>query len=203
MHYQSLRFPRWDSAEHVRQMSMKPAVFWGQVSSVCQAAMTALQKKEKYEFNCIFCCFSSWLASQVRRNSHHLFLFCTPLSRWDEFSINKWHTINHALFSLTAYVKWYSAEQVLESFSHLKLYFSSFFLRLCIYQSLTLQPFLQLSLGFRFGFSLEHKKYTEQQEDEWEQGSNTAHLPWNNNPRGGALWKTFTVSGDWKCSISG
>lgn len=147
-------------------MSMKPAVFWGQVSSGCQAATGASPP-----LNCILC---SRLASQVRENFLHLFLCCsTLLSRRDELSINKWHMINHALFSLTARVKWRSAVPQESFFSLSKLFL--FFYVYCVFLwAKHFCPFSRFHQGFTF---VAHIKFTERCKNEWDKASNNARLP--------------------------
>lgn len=106
--------------------------------------------------NCILTSFCSCLASQVRVNFLHLFLFCsTLLSRRDELSRNKWHMINHVLFSLTACVKWRSAVPQEGFFFSLQNVFSVLFLffYICVFLwAWHSCPFCSFHQGFRFGF---------------------------------------------------
>lgn len=134
-------------------MSMKPAVFWGQVSSVCQAATGAFLPPKRYCFQAFVTC----LASQVRVNFLHLFLRHSTLrSRQEEFSLNKWHMINHAPFCLTACVKVRSGCATRKVFLSLKsCFFGVLFLFFYICVPLWAWrscPFSSFHRGFWFGF---------------------------------------------------
>lgn len=162
---------------------MRPAVFSGQVSSVwCFFP----------PLNCIRCSFCSRLASRVRVNFLPLFLRCsTQLSMLDELSVNKWHTINHALLSLAACVKRRCAvpqEKFLCFFFAQSCFlFCCCFLYICVFLWHSC-PFASFHQGLDSSVtSVVHIKSIEWQENEWERGSNNTHLPRNNNNRGGLM----------------
>ena len=69
----------------------------------------ALIESPSWPLNWSLSTLTSCLAPQVRASFPHLFQRCSSLqSGRDEPYVNKWHLINHAVFSLSACVKWHS-----------------------------------------------------------------------------------------------
>lgn len=142
--------------------------------------------------NWILSCFCPCLASCVRVNFLYLFLCCsTLLFMWDELNINKWHMINHALFCLTACVKWHSGSVTNKFLVSIKFFCFVLFLYACVF-------LFHQGPGFSFTSVvtlLPHQIH--RHENVWERGSNNTRLPRNNNQRG-ALMQGFYCFRRWQ-----